>query len=135
MTTLRSHLQDLATTFAENVLAAIRTASIEDLHGADNGGVGNGRNTRGGGRQPDPLRKARRSGGRLARRSPEEIAKTLATVVSALKATRAKGLRSEEIQAQLKLDKRELPRVMAMGLSKKTIKKKGQKRATVYFAA
>jgi hypothetical protein len=71
----------------------------------------------------------------LARRSPEDIAKTLASVVSTLKGTRGKGLRAEQIQAALKLDRRELPRVIAMGLSKRALKRKGHKRATVYFAA
>jgi Fic family protein len=73
-------------------------------------------------------------GGRLARRSPAEIARTLGTIVTLLKGKKA-GLRSEEIRKVLKLDVREVPRVLKEGLAKKAIKSKGQKRATVYTAA
>lgn len=45
------------------------------------------------------------------------------------------GLRSEEIRAELKLDKRELPRVLGDGLARRVLKSKGQKRATRYFGA
>jgi hypothetical protein len=130
MPNLRSHLHDLANEFAAGVLLAIRSASIEDLLGE----TGRERRSapRAAGRASTP---AKTRGGRLARRSPEDVAKVLAAVVSALKATKGKGLRSEQIQAALKLDKRELPRVIAMGLAKKAIKKKGQKRSTTYFAA
>jgi hypothetical protein len=55
--------------------------------------------------------------------------------VTALKATKGKGLRSEQIQKSLGLDKRELPRVLRTGIAKKALKSKGQKRATIYFAA
>jgi hypothetical protein len=58
-----------------------------------------------------------------------------AGVVTALKATRGKGLRSEQIQKALGVDKRELPRVLKTGLTKKVLRSKGQKRATQYFAA
>ena len=44
-------------------------------------------------------------------------------------------MRSEDIQKALKLDKREMPRVLEEGLTKKALKSKGQKRATVYSAA
>jgi Fic family protein len=45
------------------------------------------------------------------------------------------GLRSEEIRRALKLDVREVPRVLKEGLTKKKLRSKGQKRATTYFAA
>ena len=77
--------------------------------------------------------KATTKGGRLARRSPADIAKTLAQIVSLLK-TKKGGLRSEEIRKALKLDVREVPRVLKEGLAKKALKSKGQKRATVYTA-
>jgi hypothetical protein len=94
------------------------------------------RAARGGGSQPDPLKLPKASkGGRLTRRSPADVETTLATVVSALKATRGKGMRSEEIQQTLKLDKRELPRVLRHGLAKKALKARGAKRATTYTAA
>jgi hypothetical protein len=72
--------------------------------------------------------------GRLARRSPEQIAKAVERVVALVKKSKD-GLRSEQIRAELKLDKRELPRVLGEGLTKKVLKSKGQKRATRYFHA
>ncbi|MGH7295483.1 MAG: hypothetical protein ACRELB_11145, partial [Polyangiaceae bacterium] len=63
------------------------------------------------------------------RRGPEDIARTLGLVIAALKTG---PLRAEEIQKLLKLDKRELPRVLQEGLATKKLKKKGEKRATTY---
>ena len=51
-----------------------------------------------------------------------------------MKATKGKGLRAEEIRAALKLDRRELPRVLHEGLAKKKLRSRGAKRATTYFA-
>ena len=126
---LRSQLNDLANTFADGVLAAIRTANLEDLL-AESGS----RRTRGGGGggQPDPLR---RKGGRLPRRSRDQIAKTLDRVVAAVKSSKGKGLRAEEIRKALSLDVREVPRVLKEGLRTRALRSKGQKRATTYFAS
>ena len=128
--TLRSQLDSLAQSFANGVLDAIRAASLEDLL-AESGGRRRG--GEGGGGQPDPLRKA--AGGRLARRTQEQIEATLAKVVAAVKATRGKGLRAEEIRKSLGLDVREVPRVLKEGLKSRKLKAKGRKRATVYRAA
>lgn len=134
MNTLRSRLQDLASSFADDVLAAIRTASLDELTGGG-GEAGNGRRARvaGGGGQPDPLRTPKTKNGRLARRSPEDIAKTLGLVIAALKGTKGKGMRAEEIRKFLNLDVREVPRVLKHGVETKRLKSKGQKRATTYF--
>jgi hypothetical protein len=45
------------------------------------------------------------------------------------------GLRAEEIRTALKLDVREVPRVLKEGLKTKKLKAKGQKRATTYTTA
>jgi len=42
-------------------------------------------------------------------------------------------MRSEEIRKALKLDVREVPRVLKEGVAKKKLRSKGQKRATTYF--
>ena len=55
--------------------------------------------------------------------------------IVALVKTKKAGLRSEEIRKALKLDVREVPRVLKEGLAKKALKSKGQKRATAYTAA
>lgn len=79
--------------------------------------------------------RARVIDGKLARRSPADLEQTLTLVVAMLTADGNKGARSEEIRKLLKLDKRELPRVLKAGLEKKVLRSKGQKRATTYFAA
>jgi hypothetical protein len=70
----------------------------------------------------------------LPRRSPAEVEKALSLVIHALKAAGGKGLRSEQIQKALGVDKRELPRVLRTGIAKKSIRSTGQKRATIYYA-
>jgi hypothetical protein len=133
-TSLRTQLQHLASTFADSVLAAIRSASIEEVL-AESRTPDNRR------APPQSLRsaapevaKARaRPSGRLARRSPEEIEQTVDRVVALLKDHR-EGLRAEQIRAQLGMLPKEMPRVLKEGLSAKKIKSKGQKRATTYTA-
>ena len=44
------------------------------------------------------------------------------------------GLRAEQIRAALKMQSKEMPRVLREGLAKKKLKAKGQKRATTYTA-
>jgi hypothetical protein len=134
MPTLRSALHDLADSFASAVLQAIRGASLEELLGEAGGGA-----RRGPGRPPKSTAaptasatpRARRSG-RLARRSPDQIAKALDQVVALVK-TKKDGLRAEQIRAALKMQSKEMPRVLQEGLAKKKLKAKGQKRATTYF--
>jgi hypothetical protein len=141
MPNLRSTINDLAHSFASSVLAAVRGASIQDLlaetGGAPRRGPGRPRGTSTKttsktSRDTLPFRATKHSG-RLARRSPADIAKTLAQVVALVKTKKA-GLRSEEIRKALKLDVREVPRVLQEGLSTKKLKSKGQKRATTYSA-
>ena len=70
--------------------------------------------------------------GRLARRSAGDIANTLAKVVGLLKGKKS-GLRAEQIRGALRLDRREMPRVLREGIAKKALRSKGAKRATTYF--
>jgi hypothetical protein len=138
MSTVKSRIEGLATAFANDVVRAIRGASIEELLG---GGAGVER--RGPGRprasvqvaEPDAPRPAAspRGPGRLTRRSSDDIDQTLSAVVSLLKATK-EGLRSEQIRAELKLQANEMPRVLRQGLAQRQLKSRGQKRATTYFA-
>jgi hypothetical protein len=143
MRTLRSALDSLAHTFASGVLDAIRGASIEDLL-AESGGApvrrspgrprGTGLTWSESGVDPiaRPSRKARKTkGGRLARRSPQDIAKAVEQVVALVKKHKD-GLRSEQIRNLLKLDRREVPRILTTAVASKKLKAKGQKRATTY---
>jgi hypothetical protein len=142
MPNLRSSLDALAQSFASAVLDAIKGASLQELL-AESGGAAR----RGPGRPRGsstktaataahaaaPTPKAKIKGGRLARRSPADIARALDAIVILVRKAK-KGLRSEEIRKALKLDVREVPRVLKEGLSRKKLKSKGQKRATTYFA-
>ncbi len=152
MSALKSSLQSLAASFAEDVVRAIQGASLQELLGevATNPGRPSLRP-----RVPASTRNARHATngsvaasaaavqvprshaltrrGRLRRRSAEDIAATLGSIVSLLK-QHASGLRAEQIRKQLSMQAKELPRPLAEGLQAKALRKKGQKRATVYFA-
>lgn len=136
MPTLRSSLQDLASSFTSSVLDAIRGASLEELL------VHLGGSPRREPGRPPTAKTApatstaprARKPGRLPRRSPEQIATALDQVVALVKGNR-EGLRAEQIRAALKMQSKEMPRVLKEGLARKRLKAKGQKRATTYTAA
>jgi hypothetical protein len=133
MPTLRSALDALAQSFANGVLVAIRGASLEELLADAGSGARRGPGRPRGSKTAAPKTRARKPG-RLARRSPAEIAKALDQVVALVKGKKD-GLRAEEIRAALQMESKEMPRVLREGLAKKKLKAKGQKRATTYFAA
>lgn len=126
MSTLRQILENQAYEFASAVIGAFRGASLEELMSL----AGRGRSSRASVARPGALAVGRP--GRLGRRSPEEIAKTLESIVSVLH-KHPEGLRAEQIKAALQLDTREVPRPLAEGLRSGALKKTGQKRATTYF--
>jgi len=130
MASLRASLNDLASTFANSVLAAIKGVSLEDLLGEAGGGArrGPGRpRTSDTGAKPERVARS----GRLKRRSPEDVAKALDSVVALVKKHKD-GLRAEEIRANLGMQSKEMPRVLKEGLAKKRLRSKGRKRATTY---
>jgi hypothetical protein len=127
-TALHSRLSALADNFANTVLDAIRGAPLEELLG---GGSGRSSPVRRAKANPKPARAS--SSGRLKRRSPEDIASALEHVHGLLKRHKD-GLRAEQIRDTLRMQSKEMPRVLAEGLAKRKLKKKGQKRATTYFA-
>ncbi len=129
---LRSSLDSLAYSFANAVLSAMRGASLEELLAASGGAFPRGPGHPRGSGTTSPAPASRQSSGRLARRSPEQIAKALDQVVALVKGKKA-GLRAEQIRAALKMQSKEMPRVLKEGLAKKKLKAKGQKRATTYF--
>lgn len=137
MPTLRAQLDALAASFANQIMASLRGASLHDLVGKADGGrvVSNGRRARGGGGQPDPrvVPTKPRKPGRLPRRSAEEIAATLNKIVLLVK-TQKNGMRAEIFCSKLGMQAKEMPRILKEGLSKKKLTSKGNKRATTYFA-
>jgi hypothetical protein len=128
MPTLRSTLDDLATNLASDILNIIRGSSLDELLGKRGGLPG-----RGPGRPAKSTANGTTKSGRLARRSVEEIAAALDEIVGLVRKHKD-GLRAEEIRTALKLDRREVPRVLKEGLLTKRLKAKGQKRATTYTA-
>jgi hypothetical protein len=70
---------------------------------------------------------------RLARRSDEQIAQAVQSVVDLL-ANHEEGLRAEQIKTELKLEAKELPRILKQGLATKALGVRGQKRSSTYFA-
>jgi hypothetical protein len=140
MQNLRSALNELASSFTDSVLEAIRSASIDELMAqTGHSPGGNGRRSRSvaspAPKAAAPSKASRTtSSGRLARRTDEEISSALDGVVALVKKNR-EGLRAEQIRSELGLQPKELPRILKQGLSTRKLKSKGQKRATTYFAA
>lgn len=121
---LNKTLETIAAKFAQDIIQALRGASIDDLTSVT------------GGRSIERATLAKRAtkgavGGRLGRRSASDIQRTLGQIVTLLGSS-PEGLRAEQIKEALGLDKREMPRPIAEGLNSGVLAKSGQKRATVY---
>ncbi|HEV3190410.1 MAG TPA: hypothetical protein VGY54_07925 [Polyangiaceae bacterium] len=127
-TSLRSRLNELASTFASSVVDAIRGSSVDELLAESSGG-----SSRGAPRvAARPLAaKGRRRGGRLPRRSEGDIANVIEQIVGLLR-QHSGGLRAEQIREKLGLLAKELPRPLKDGLDAGRFRKSGQKRATTY---
>jgi hypothetical protein len=134
MATLHSKLQDLASSFANSVLDAIRGASLDDLLGETGAGGRRGPGRPSAVRETEPSRGRGGRSGRLKRRSPDDIAKGLEQVVALLKKNKG-GLRAEQIREHLGMQSKEMPRILKEGLHRKALKCRGQKRATTYVAS
>jgi len=131
MSDLRNSIQGLAETFAAGVLQAIRSASLADILAespATKRGPGRPPSTRAPGRPA-----AASTSTRLARRSATDIAAVTDSIVALVK-KHAKGLRAEQIRAELGIAKKEWARPLEAALASKKLTKKGEKRATTYFA-
>ncbi len=129
-TALHSRLAVLADSFANAVLDAIRGAPLEELLG----GTSAERTSAVRRSTPAPRSVRASSSGRLKRRSDEDIAKALEEIQGLLRRHKD-GLRAEQIRKSLQMQSKEMPRVLADGLAKRKLKKRGQKRATTYYAA
>ena len=133
MSNLKNQIENLASEFAQGVLAAIRSASLEDL---SQSGASPASKAKGGARRDAPAatRAPKRGrGGRLPRRSDEEIGAVGQKIIELLQG-HVEGLRAEQIREALGLEAKELPRPLKELLGSKKVKTKGQKRATTYFA-
>jgi len=137
-TSLRQKLDELASAFANGVLHAIRAASLDDLLAESSvrrSGAGRPAAHVPAAARPaaGPSRSgAARRGGRLARRSPADIATVVNRIADLLRGS-AHGLRAEQIRQKLGLRPNEMPRPLKEGLASGRLGKSGQKRATTYF--
>jgi hypothetical protein len=138
---LQSQLNQIASSFTRAVIEAIREISLEELV-AETGGLkgmprvltttaqrGRGRAPR---RATTPSR--RQSSRRLKRRSQRDIEKALGDIVS-LVGNRPRGMRAEQIRVELGMQAKEMPRILGEGIATRRLRKRGQKRATTYYAA
>lgn len=130
MANLRTTIESLASQFAVSLMEALRTASIDELVELT------GSRRRAGGEviaaaAPRAARKTK--GGRLGRRSPDEIGAMIDSIV-ALVGKSPEGLRAEQIREALACEAKELPRPLADAVTAGRLTKTGQKRATTYFA-
>ncbi len=134
---LRTQLADLAESFTNAVVDAIRGASLDELlaeSGAKSRRAAPRSEAASAPRAAAAAKPARTSSsGRLRRRSAEDIAEILDSVVALVK-KHGEGLRAEQIRAELGMQAKELPRVLKEGLASRKLKSKGQKRATTYFS-
>ena len=141
MSNLRNTIESLASQFATSVLAALRSASIDELTEVAGRGAAV---RRGPGRPraessdtasaaPSKRGGARGRGGRLGRRTQNDISRMVESIVDVLSKSGG-GLRSEQIRSALGVEAKELPRPLAEALSSGRVTKTGQKRATTYFA-
>jgi len=128
--TLRSQISELATSLVESILAAARSVPLEEFrveprrarHEADlNIGVVADRRT---------VVDSSADGAR----SKQATAKTLELVVLLLRGQRG-GMRAEYLRKKLGVSKPEITRALKQGLDAKRIVRKGERRATTYFAA
>ena len=124
---LKATIDTLSHEFAAKLIAAIRSASFQEILA-----VTNATSTSPVAASTTP--KAPRAKKRLARRSEADLAKVKADIVGLL-AKHPKGLRAEEIRGKLGLAKNEVPRPIADALAERSIRKTGEKRATKYFRA
>src|SRR5258705_10686242 len=114
MSSLRSTIEALASAFASDVLAALKSASFEEVAGLG------GSARRGPGRPAGSGRRASGGGGKRRRRSMNDIVSALDDVVKLVSGS-SKGLRAEQIREKLGLQSKELPRGLKQGRSPKRL--------------
>jgi hypothetical protein len=135
--TLDTEIQSRISAFLDELSGLVKRQALEAVHealsGADAPRRGPGRPrkvTVRRGRRPRAMAKRGVNGGRV-RRSPEDLAKIQAQVMSAVRSKQ--GQRLEEIGRALKTDTGVLKRPVALLLAAKKLKTTGAKRGTKYF--
>jgi len=129
MNSLHQTIQTLASEFATGVLDIIKSGSLDDLLGESkaNGAHAPQRAAKSVGS------KTSSKGGRLVRRSVEDIDAMAGRIVQIVRSAGKEGMRAEVLREKLGIDRKELPRPLAQALGAGWLKTTGQKRATTYF--
>src|SRR5580704_11581945 len=104
---LKNRIEALAEEFSAGVLAAIRSASLEEILSEGSRGRASAGASASAPALRGPGRPRGRKSGRLARRSPQQIAAVVESIVGALKKNKT-GMRSEQLQKLDSLDKKEI---------------------------
>ena len=130
--TMQSKIQSLASQFASGVIDIMLGSSLEEITGGKSS-TSMVASSKASSSTKSPGKTKKSKTGRLARRSEEDIAEVVGKIVGLLK-SKPEGLRAEQIRDELGLDVREMPRPLADALASKQLTKKGDKRATTYFA-
>jgi hypothetical protein len=137
---LHTQLNQLASSFTQAVIQAIREVSLDELV-AETGGLKGmprgqvAKSSRGGRAPRRETGPSQRSGRRrLKRRSHDDIQKALGEIVHLVE-NRPRGMRAEQIRSELGMQAKEMPRILSEGLATRKLRKRGQKRATTYYAA
>jgi hypothetical protein len=139
MSSLRSRIQELSEQFTVGILVALRGASLEEISDASGTAFApTPRAARAAAPAAEdalaPTKAKRGKGGRLARRSAEDIQKVAELIVACV-GKHPEGIRAENLREELKIDKKEFTMPLTTALESGALRKEGEKRATVYFLA
>jgi hypothetical protein len=126
MSDLRRTIADLATSFAEGVVQAVRQATLVEVLAETRASQRPAASAS----SPTTRPPARRKPGRASSVGDPLIAKIVATLKPA-----KGGLRSEELRARVGVDRKLLFPALTRALQAKQIRKTGAKRGTMYFVA
>jgi hypothetical protein len=136
---LQSAIQNLSARFAIDLVGLLRNATLDELAalGTVPAAASNGAShaiTKAAPRaQANGIPKQLPSG-RLRRRTEADLKEMVTEIVDLVK-KHPGGVNAESIRADLKIERRELPKPLGMALATKKIKKQGRKRGTLYIPA
>jgi hypothetical protein len=125
--------REMAQGLAEGVLSAVRSGSVDELLNGHGSGSGARASSRGSATHASKKTFSTSSGGRLGRRSLEDIDAMAGRIVQTVRLAGKEGMRAEVIREKLGIERKELPRPLVQALEAGWLKTTGQKRATTYF--
>lgn len=134
--TIRVAAEEFADAVASSVLGILRGCTIEDLIGLAGGDAERAPRASGNGYRPRITARAASKKGKhpaRARRTMEDIEALAERIAVAVGRTQS-GATAEQIRETLGIERKELPRALREAIKMKLLTKRGQKRATTYFA-